>query len=342
MKRSFFIVIIVLIFCLLKSENQSNEIASQKEIHKLDNRLVIIDSLKKQLDDLVDINSSDRTRISYTFFDCFSNKTISSNGDQIKHAASSFKTFLAAYCFYLVDQKELDINFLNENANSEETKTIINHINNTHNLNKIEKANDTRNFISKFDKIDLIKMLFLSDKISTTRIISKLPNKLDGLNDFIRNILDMKNSFIISWSNGETKYNATIDKKIPLVNGRHNTLTTNDQTKAWKKLFIEKSIIKDSTLKNRLLELLMYSYYSPMKEGLRSKIIASKHGKITYSAWGGNRPHSVLNDGGLIFNKDGEPMFIFHIQINDYPDLITGEEIIERMANTVSLYLEYD
>lgn len=342
MKRIFLIVVIVLIFCLLKSENQSNEIFSQKEIDKLKNQSIIIDSLKKQLDILVRTNSIGKTRISYTLFDCFSSRTISLNGGKIKHAASSFKTYLAAYCFYLIEHKELDANFLDENANPQKTKKIINHINNTHNLNKTEKANDTRKFISKFNEIDLIKMLFLSDKNSTTRIISKLPNKLDGLNDFIRNVMDMKNSFIISWPNGETKYYATIDKKIPLVNGRHNTLTTNDQAKAWEKLFIEKSIIKDSTLRDRLLDLLMYSYYSPMKEGLKSKIIASKHGKISYAAWGGDRPHSVLNDGGLIFNNDGEPMFIFHIQINDYPDLITGEEIIEKMANTVSLYLEYD
>ena len=106
------------------------------------------------------------------------------------------------------------------------------------------------------------------------------------------------------------------------------------------KLFVEKSIIKDKALRDRLLELLMYSYYTPMKDGMKSKIIASKHGKIPYKAWGGNRPHSVLNDGGCIYDKDGEAKFIFQIQINDYPDLITGEEIIKKMANTVSLYLE--
>jgi len=337
MNRSFFLLVVVLIFSLLEAEIQNNEEVSKK---KINGRLMNIDSLKTQLDILVNTNSISKTRISYTLFDCITNKTISLNGDQIEHAASSFKTYLAAYCFYLIEQKELGNSFLDENANPKKTKEIIDHINQTDHLNKKDKAKDIIKFVSRFTETDLTKMLFVSDNASTARIISKLPDNLDGLNDFIRNELGMRNSYIISWSNGEIKNFASVDNNISLVNGRHNTLTTNDQTEAWKRLFVDKSVIKDNTLRDKLLELLLYSYYSPMKEEMKADKVASKHGKIPYSAWGGSNPHSVLNDGGCILDENRQPKFIIHIQINDYSNLNSGEEIIKKMVTIVSKYLE--
>lgn len=296
------------------------------------------ENLQTKLDLLVHDFAQGKTEVSYTIYNIPTKELLQFQGDNPGTAASSFKTYLAAYIFYLIENNKesgISIDQIADSANCEKLKDYIV---NVYKKNPKKKLSELKHYAKLLKNIDLCKMLFVSDNNATKKLIELLPEGLGGLNNFMYNTLGMKHSFISCWKNLKTKN----INKINLKYGYANTLTTNDQVKAWKKIFIQKTIIKESKLLNKLIDLLSYSYIHPLNQNIQeSNYIISKHGMISSDFWGGRNPHVCFNDGGIIFGNKRYPKYLIQIQITDPPTIGIASEFISNFNETVWNYLNF-
>lgn len=319
--------------CILDEEGKTSK--------QIDNFYVISrqtqfsNTLKNKLDTLIHNYSTGQTDVSYTIYNILTKEHLQFKGDNPKTAASSFKTYLATYIFYLIENNKLSKQLIHQIADSINCKKLENYIDNIYSKNPQKKFNDLQYFANGLENIELCKMLFISDNDATQKMIKLLPDGLRGLNNFIYNTLGMKHSFINNWKNLK---NANINT-INLHYGYANTLTTNDQVEAWRKIFVEEIIIKDSKLLNKLIDLLSFSYLHPLDKYIKkSHYIMSKHGKIDYEFWGGANPHACFNEGGIIFGQQGYPKYIIQIQISDPPTIVKASEFVSQFSEVVWNY----